>query len=620
MHAPILEVQGLSIDLLRRGEVRHVLADVSFSLQRQQVLGIIGESGSGKSVLARALVGSIAAPLRRSRGAVRYRGDDLLGLAPSAIQQLRGRKIGYIGADPGNSFDPTLPVGRQLVEKLRAVRPGCDYKEAAERVMALLNAVRIPSAAARFHEFPFQYSGGMLQRAMIVDALVADPDVVIADNITQPLDVTIAAQIVRLLRELREQFASAIVYIANSLAVACEVADEVAVLSRGRLVERGSADSLVQRPKDAYTRQLVDRIPRIWDTQHLRRSAAANEGVILSVRGVTKTYFGSDPKRLFGRQAVRAVRGVDFDVHVGENFGLVGESGCGKSTLSRLLSWVEPPDEGEIAFEGRSMRSMSRSEILAMRHRFQLLLQDPYNAMPPHLPIGRSIEEPLRIHEHLGRKARRARVQDVMNEVGLSADDYERMPIGMSAGQMQRVNIARALVLSPKLLILDETLSSLDQMEQARLLTLFEQLQVRHRLTYLFISHDLAMVRRACDRVAVMYLGKIVELADNETVFVNPMHPYTRALLSAVATLEQKPFRTSECLLEGEPPSPIDLPAGCSFAARCPLAYAACLQSEPELRAVGSDLTACLLAQQRGSLPSADSARRATIVSEGGRP
>ena len=615
MGETILDVQDLSIDLIRRGESRPVLSNITFSLQRREILGIIGESGSGKSVLARALVGSISAPLRVINGSVRYRGADLLEMAPGAIQKLRGRRIGYIGADPGNSFDPTLTVGEQLVEKLRAVNPESSRREAVDKVMALLNAVRIPSAKARFHEFPFQYSGGMLQRAMIVDALVADPDIVIADNITQPLDVTIAAQIVRLLRELREQFESAIVYIANSLAVACEVADEVAVLRGGRLVERGTAEDLVRRPTDIYTKQLVDRIPRIWDSRQAAPTRAPSEDVILSVRGVTKTYFGTDRRRLFGRQAIRAVRGVDFDVHVGENFGLVGESGCGKSTLSRLLSWIEVPDEGEIRFEGHSLRSMSRSQILAMRHQFQLLLQDPYNSMPPHLPIGRTIEESLRIHERqLSSRARRERVRGVMDEVGLSPDDYERMPIGLSAGQRQRVNIARALVLSPKLLILDETLSSLDQMEQARLLGLFEQLQVRHHLTYLFISHDLTMVRRACSRVAVMYLGKIVELADNETVFVKPAHPYTRALLSAVATMEEKPFRTSECLLEGEPPSPIELPTGCSFAARCPLAYERCLDSEPDLGPLVGGMTACFLAQERGGLPPPSGARISSRV------
>ena len=605
METPIVEVERFSVDLRRQERVRPILTDITFSLERRGALGVIGESGSGKSVLARALVGSIAPPLERSAGAVRYQGADLAALQPGDVQKIRGRSIGYIGADPGNSFDPTIPIGAQLVEKLRAVRPEFNRCAATERVMSLLDAVRIPSAKSRFHEFPFQYSGGMLQRAMIVDALVADPELVVADNITQSLDVTVAAQIVRLLRELREQFETAIVYIANSLAVACEIADEIAVLNKGRLVERGSATDIARNPKSAYARQLVAGISPIWGEKSKPRFENASKQAILSVRGVFKSYAGRDRSRVFAKQIVRAVRGVDFDVYVGENFGLVGESGCGKSTLSRLLSWIEKPDHGSITFCGQEIGAMARREILPMRHQLQLLLQDSHSAMPPHLSVGRIIEESLRIHENLGGKARREQVRAVMREVGLSPIDYDQMLVGMSAGQKQRVNIARALILSPKLLILDETLSSLDQMEQARLLNLFEQLQAKHGLTYLFISHDLAMVRRVCSRVAVMYLGKIVELAENEMVFVHPEHPYTRALLSAVATLEEKPFKTSDCLLEGEPPSPIHLPRGCSFARRCPLAFEVCREAEPDLSIVAASLTACFLAQKEGGLPPA---------------
>jgi peptide/nickel transport system ATP-binding protein len=611
MEPPILEVDSLSVGLRRRERLHPVLHEITFSLERRGALAIIGESGSGKSVLARALVGSIAPPLQCSAGSVRYRGADLASLHLAAVQKLRGRRIGYIGADPSNSFDPTISIGEQLVEKLRAVRPEFDRNSAIERVMSLLEAVRIPSAKSRFHEFPFQYSGGMLQRAMIVDALVADPELVIADNITQPLDVTVAAQIVRLLRELRARFETAIIYIANSLAVACEVADEIAVLSGGRLVERGSARDMMQNPKSAYAKQLVAGMSRIWSEQTKPPHDHSNKEVILSVRGVFKSYAGRDRSRVFGKQLVRAVRGVEFDVYVGENFGLVGESGCGKSTLSRLLSWIEKPDDGSIAFCGRDLGKMARPEVLAMRHQLQLLLQDSHNAMPPHLHVGRIIDESLRIHESLNARVRRERVLDVMGEVGLSPGDYDQLLIGMSAGQKQRVNIARALILSPKLLILDETLSSLDQMEQTRLLSLFERLQAKHGLTYLFISHDLAMVRRVCSRVAVMYLGKIVELADNETIFVRPEHPYTRALLSAVATLEEKPFKTSDCLLEGEPPSPIHLPRGCSFMQRCPLAYEVCHDAEPDLSIVAGSLTACFLAQKGGGLPRANVSVRA---------
>jgi peptide/nickel transport system ATP-binding protein len=609
MPGAVLEVRNLSIDLIRGGESRPVLRDVNFAVGEREILGIIGESGSGKSVLARALTGSISAPLHHTSGSVSYRGADLLKLTPVDIQKVRGRKIGYIGPDPGNAFDPTLPIGGQLVEKLHAVRPGCSRREAFDRVVALLESVHIPAAAARFHEFPFQYSGGMLQRAMIADALVAEPDVVIADNITQPLDVTIAAQIVRLLRELRDSIKSAIVYVANSLPAASEIADEVAVLSGGRLVERGTGKCLARRPHDEYTRRLVASIPRIWEVRDVCRPSLSGEQPILSVKEVFKTYYVRDRSRPFYQQSIRAVRGVTFDVRAGENFGLIGESGCGKSTLSRLLTWIEAPDSGKILFDQVEIAKMSHRERLAMRKRFQLLLQDPYTSIPPNYSIGRTIEEPVRIHDRMSAKARRERVREAMREVGLSPADYQRLPVGLSAGQRQRVNLARALILEPRLLILDETLSSLDQSEQGRLLELFEKLQVKYGLTYLFISHDLSLVRRVCNRVAVMYLGKIVELGNNESLFFQPAHPYTRALLSAVPTLETKPFRTSECLLDGEPPSPINLTPGCGFAARCPIAAECCSKSEPVLQILpGGTATACFIAQARGALPRLGSA------------
>ena len=604
MAAAVLEVADLSIDLVVGAASRPILSDVTLSVGQRGVLGIVGESGSGKSVLARALVGSIEPPLRRRRGAVTFRGRDVLSMTAEEVHHLRGRDIGYIGSDPGNSFDPTLPVGKQLVEKLRSVKPDLADADAVQEVMRLLDAVRIPSAPRRFREFPYQYSGGMLQRAMIVDALVTKPAIIIADNIVQSLDVTVAAQIVRLLRDLRDSIEADIVYIANSLPAARELADEVVVLSGGRLVERGTPDELARNPRDAYTRQLVDRIPRIWSVDPGVELNAAPGEPILRVRGVTKTYSLPDRTRFFGQQEVKAVRGVNFDVLRGENLGLIGEFGCGKSTLSRLLSWIETPDKGTIEFEGRDIASMDRAALQAMRHRFQLLLQDPYNSIPPHQTIGRAIEEPLRIHEKMGARERRERVRAVMNEVGLAVADYERMQVGLSAGQRQRVNVARALTLEPKLLILDETLSSLDQVEQARFIDLFERLQAAHGFTYFFISHDLAMVRRVCSRVAVMYLGKIVEIGDNRSIFFDPGHPYTRALLSAIPTLEGRPFTTAECLLEGEPPSPIDLPPGCSFTARCPLAQPGCASGEPDLRKLAAgDYSACFVAQAAGSLP-----------------
>lgn len=607
--APLLDLSGLSIDLVRGTERRPVLQSIDLEIRRDCVLGILGEGASGKTTLAKAMIGWVSSPLMVGGGGVRFQGRDLLS---PAIARVARSRIGFIGADPGNAFDPTLPVGVQIAEKLRAVRRGSDVggidmAEARRRVVALLDAVRIPSAAQRYGEFPNQYSGGMLQRAVIVDAMITEPDLLICDNVIQPLDVTVAAQIVRLLRELRQRMATGIVFISTSVPSIAEVADEVVVLAGGRIVERGNPTAVTRHPQHAVTRQLVARTPRIWTgeavlpladatsslTQGLEPASLASGNLepgsvssparpILQVVQVTKTYYVKSRDRLFGRQNVQAVRGVSFDVFPGDNFGLVGESGCGKSTLSRLLSWVEEPDEGSILFEGRDIADMTRRERLAMRRGFQLLLQDPYNCIPPHMPVGRAIGVGLAVHG-VGRREIASRVHDVMAEVGLSREDADRLPVGMSAGQRQRVNIARALVLEPRLVILDETLSALDPIEQARLLALFERLQARHGLTYLFISHDLAMVRRVCSRIAVMYLGKMVEVADTGGVFYDPGHPYTRALLSAVPTLDEKPYRTEDVLLDGEPPSPIDLPPGCSFAARCPEALPMCRTLEPPL-------------------------------------
>lgn len=579
MESGLLSLRGLSIDLVRGGQTRRILDDIDLEVSSDRVVGVLGESGAGKTTLARAMVGWVASPLRVAAGEALYRGRSLFD---PAVQREARAKIGFIGADPGNAFDPTMTVGRQIVEKLRSVHPEVDAAQAHKRVVDLLDAVRIPSAARRFDEFPHQYSGGMLQRAVIVDAMVTDPELLICDNIIQPLDVTVAAQIVRLLRELRGRLSAGIVFISTSVPSLAEVADETVVLAGGRIVERGASTEIARAPSHAITKELVARTPRIWTGETAEEPQHRYEQPILQVSDVTKTYHTKDRTRLLGRQNVQAVRGVSFEVFRGDNFGLVGESGCGKSTLSRLLSWVEQPDSGSIVFDGRDIATMKAKERLAMRRGFQLLLQDPYNCIPPHLPIGRTIGFGLAVHGE-SRKRIQTRVRDVMNEVGLSPDDVDALPVGMSAGQRQRVNIARALALEPRLMILDETLSSLDPVEQSRLLALFERLQARYGLTYLFISHDLAMVRRVCSRIAVMYLGKMVEIADTSGVFYDPSHPYTRALLSAVPTLDEKPYRTEDVLLDGEPPSPIDLPVGCSFAGRCPEAVELCRKREPAL-------------------------------------
>ncbi|WP_112322192.1 dipeptide ABC transporter ATP-binding protein [Oceanibium sediminis] len=575
----VLCVRDLTVGLDNDPAAR-ILDGISFDLKSGEILGLIGEAGSGKTVLARALVKGLGAPLVTRSGAVHYKGADLLGLSERKLSKIRGKEIGYIGANPQGSLDPTIPVGNQIVEKLLSVSPGMSRKAATERALEVLAAVRIPSPEVRFHEYPFQFSGGMMQRVMIVDALVTNPAVLIADNITQPLDVTVAAQIIRLIRDLREQFSTAILFISSSLPVAETVADEVMVLQSGRIVEKATPTALVQNPQHDYTKSLLSRLPRIWG-EGISGPEAADTRTLMTVEDVHRTYFVRKKGSFRGVNAVQAVRGVTLDIREGENIGIVGESGCGKSTLTRLLAWLESPQAGSIRFAGQDLSKLGAKDLTKLRQSFQLLLQDPYSSLPSRMPIGRIIAEPLLIHGLCKRSEIRGRVLAAMREVGLDPALENQLTVGLSAGQRQRINIARALVLEPRLMILDETLSALDQVEQSKLFEVFDRLQKTHGFTYIFISHDMALVRKVCHRVAVMYLGRIVEFADNNALFDNPAHPYSRALLSAVPTLDDHPFSSDEYLLEGEPPSPVHIPPGCSFRSRCPLAQEICGRVDP---------------------------------------
>jgi len=590
----LLSVKDLSVKAEADGTSRTILDGISFDLNPRQILSVIGESGSGKTVLARALASWLSSPLRVTGGSVHFRGKDLIA-DPKFAKSLSGREIAYIGGNPAGALDPTMTVGAQLVEKLRAVRPDISKFDAREKAIALLGAVKIPAAERRFHEYPFQYSGGMMQRAMIVDALISDPALLIADNITQPLDVTVAAQILKLMRELNSDFSTAILFICSSLPVACDAADEVMVLHEGKVVERQVPSELVANPQHAYTKGLIRELPTLWAEGKSEKAKPAHrtQQAIMSVHGVAKRY---ETHGKSGRALVQAVRNVEFDVFPGDNFGIVGESGCGKSSLMRLLTGLERPDAGTIHFKGENVGEATPKRLRQLRRKFQLVLQDPYGSLPPQSSIGSILEEPLIIHK-IGNKAeRRERACAIMAEVGLPDNIYDRLPTGLSAGQRQRLNVGRAMILEPELLIMDETLSALDQTEQGKLLELFQRLQEEHGFTYIFISHDLTMVRQVCSRIAVMYLGETVEVAPNERLFFDPGHPYSRALLSAAPTLEKRRYNPDDCLLEGEPPSPIDLPEGCAFANRCPHAFDRCRIENPSLVSRGNHaLAACFL-------------------------
>jgi peptide/nickel transport system ATP-binding protein len=600
----ILDVSDLSVAPVGGG--KPILSGISFSVDAMESYGIYGESGAGKTVLSRALANWLPGSLAYTSGRIGFAGKDILDRREAADFRV-GRDIAYIGSKPQSALDPTVPVGPQILEKLLSVRPNLSRKEATEKILHLLAEVRIPSPRERFHDYPNRYSGGMMQRAMIVDALCADPAVLIADNVVQPLDVTIAAQTVRLLRDLCERHKMALIFLASSLASLAQIAERVGVLHEGRLVEEQPIAALLKHPQTDYTKRVIAEVPRIWsgEEEAERRPTRGNVAPLMSVVDAERTYLVRKRGHFNAYNRVMAVRGVTFDIRPGDNFGIVGESGCGKSTLTRLLAWLETPDAGEIRLDDVSLASLSSRELLAKRREFQLLLQDPYNSLPPRSAVGRMIAEGLLLRGELSRKEIEARVRKAMAEVGLADSLYHELPTALSTGQRQRISIARALVLDPKLLILDETLSSLDQGEQAKLLELFGELQAKNDLTYVFISHDLAMVRKVCTRIAVMYLGEIVELADNHDLFFDPQHPYTKALLSAAPTLEEKPFDATKYLLEGEPPSPIDIAPGCSFASRCPSAFGRCRVETPKPIATRSGFSACHLLDPAGNVVAA---------------
>ncbi|WP_339115508.1 ABC transporter ATP-binding protein [Thioclava sp. GXIMD2076] len=590
MSDPLLKVSGLSITNTANPALPPILDNLSLEVSRGEAVAIVGRSGAGKSVLGRALVGWIERPLGLQSGRIEIAGEDILAARGGDLQRLRGTGIGYVGADPTRVFDPTLSVGTQIAEKYRMLRPEVSMKEALERVHELFDLVRIPEARHRMDELPSKYSGGMIQRAAIVDAIIGETKVVVADNVTQPLDVTVAAQIIRLFQDLRERLGTAFVFITSSVPVIKDFADRIIVMDEGRVVEEGPTQQLIDAPKTQQAETMIAQSPRIWGAQAPESLSAAdvmNRPPALAITGLKRSYKVRRKDRLFGKVEVQAVRGADFDVYPGESLAIVGESGCGKSTLMRLLTWLEAPDEGSVSFEGRNVGAFTTKERFDLRAQLQLVLQDPYGSIPAHWTIGRTISESLRLHSKLGGKERRAKVEATMAEVGLDPSLHDKLPSGLSAGQRQRINVARAIVLEPKVLLLDETFSALDPMEQTPLIELFRQLQRDRAITCIFISHDLALVRRVASRVAVMYLGRIVEAGPNDELFLNPRHPYTRALLSAAPTLEASPYDPAECLVDGEPPSPIRLPPGCAFAERCPAAQAKCRESDPHLHTAG---------------------------------
>jgi peptide/nickel transport system ATP-binding protein len=533
MSEPLLSVRDLQVGFVTEGGRVQAVDGVSFDLGPGEVLAIVGESGSGKSVTAQTILGLSRSANARIEGSAKLGEQELIGADDEALRRIRGERIAMVFQDPLTSFNPVYKIGWQIAEAIRAHSTGTGAGEAHERAVELLDSVGIPDAAQRVDDYPHQFSGGMRQRAMIAMALALEPEVLIADEPTTALDVTVQAQILALLAQLNRERGLATILITHDLGVVAEVADRVLVMHEGVIVERGDLDEIFYSPADPYTRKLLDAVVRLDAAPALRPPRESEP--LLEVTDLVK-HFPVKRGLLFDREVdqVRAVDGVNLSVRRGETLGLVGESGSGKSTLSRTILQLLAPTSGSVRFEGREIAGLSRRQMRPLRPQMQMVFQDPYASLNPRKRIGQIVGEPLRLRGESSGAELRREVQGLLDRVGLSPEHYDRFPHEFSGGQRQRIGIARALALRPKLIIADEPVSALDVSIRAQILDLLSELQAEFGLTYVFVAHDIGVVRHVSDRIAVMYKGKIVEEGPADEVCERPQDAYTKQLLAAV--------------------------------------------------------------------------------------
>ena len=587
----LLDVTSLNVTFDTRDGPVHAVKDLSFRIAPGEVLGIVGESGSGKTQAAMAVLGLLA-DNGRAAGSIRFEGDELVGMRDARMNQIRGARIAMVFQDPMTSLNPYLTIGAQMALVLKRHR-GVTGEAARKECVQLLDAVHITDPASRLARYPHELSGGMRQRVMIATALLCRPALLIADEPTTALDVTVQAQILALMAELRESFGTAILLITHDLGVAAGTCERLLVMKDGECQEQGPIDDCFHNPKTAYARELLAAVPRL-DAEPVRSRPAAAEPVI-TVDGLAVHYPVPQPGFFARPMTLRALDGVSLELRPGETLGVVGESGSGKSTLARAVLRLVRPTGGTVCLLGRELAQLPEVEVREFRRNMQLVFQDPLAALDPRMTVGEIIAEPLQVFEaSLGDAEITAQVSQALLQVGLDPEWRNRYPHQFSGGQCQRVGIARALILKPKLLVCDEAVSALDVTVQAQIVNLLLELQERLKLALIFISHDLAVVHRLSHRVLVMYLGKVMELADAEELYRAPKHPYTRALMAAVPIPDPRLEKTRvKALVKGEVPSPLASPGGCAFRTRCAFAIEKCAAEEPGLVEVGAARVAC---------------------------
>jgi len=658
--APLLEVNDLRTQIKLREGVVHAVDGVSFQLEPGETLGIVGESGCGKTMTALSIMNLLPTGGHIASGSIKLNGQDLTALSDAQMRNIRGNEIGMIFQDPLTSLNPTMTVGRQIAEAVSLHRD-VSKEQAMDRAAEVLDLVGIPRVQERIKEYPHQFSGGMRQRVMIAMALACEPKLLIADEPTTALDVTIQKQILELIDDLRHRLGMSVILVTHDLGVIAGRADRVNVMYAGRISETTDTETLFTRPRHPYTEALFQALPdkaaeageRLYSIPGLppdlvnpptgcrfaarcryaadrcrqeepqllgevaghefrcfypvgpseRKESGRLAGynataaeaplagpgigdVLLDVKNLVKDYpvtKGAVLQRRVGW--LSAVADVNFTIRSGETFGLVGESGCGKSTIGKLVVGLETPTGGSINFEGKDLAQSSAREYRRERRNIQLMFQDSYASLDPRMRAGTLLREPLVI-QHIGsKKEQLEKVDEMLDKVGLPRSAADRYPHEFSGGQRQRLGFARALMLQPELIVADEPVSALDVSIQAQVLNMMKELQHDLGLTYLFISHDLGVVRYLSDKIGVMYLGKLVEVGPAEEVYLRPAHPYTKGLLDSapVADPEAEKSKVSEGVT-GELPSAIHPPSGCRFRTRCPLAQAICADVEPPMQ------------------------------------